>query len=98
MTTQFAVERVKILIEESGLNDRELAERLNVNQSTAWRLRKGKIAKVNKYVSSLEKLASISRPPDDLDQLTEIARRSPALRGLLISLLHFMQESSQPAA
>jgi transcriptional regulator with XRE-family HTH domain len=93
MASRVDKERVKILLEKSGLNDREIGERIGVHQTTIWRLRSGAISKVSKYLDRLEALSQLERKEGDLAELSELAKKSPALKAVLESLLHFMREA-----
>ena len=92
MTTRIDQERVKILLEKCGLNDREIGQQIGADQSTVWRLRNGKISKVGRYIEPLERLVPARKTQGDLAELADLAKQSPALKAVLESLLQFMHE------
>lgn len=98
MASRIDHERFRALLDRTVLNDRELGAALGVNQSTAWRLRRGKIQKISKYIAPLEALVGeIAAPPDRaVADLLDIARQSPALKEVLEALSRFMRESAIP--
>ncbi|HYC97029.1 helix-turn-helix domain-containing protein [Brevundimonas sp.] len=97
MATRIDQERVKILLEKSGLNDRQISEHLGTNQSTVWRLRHGKISKIDKYIEPLECLIPGYVAQGNLAELSDLAEQSPAFRAVLESLMRFMHECSPTA-
>jgi predicted XRE-type DNA-binding protein len=84
------------LIDRTGMNDRELGALLDVAQSTAWRLRNGKIHKVDDYVQALREHlgnAHDARPVDDIDlvnDLVALSTRVPAVKDALLALRRIM--------
>ena len=84
------------LIARTGVNDRELGEILGVNQSTAWRLRNGRIKNVNVYILRLR--AHFDEPEqggcdDDaglVADLIALSARMPALKDALVALRNIM--------
>jgi transcriptional regulator with XRE-family HTH domain len=101
MHSRFDREKVKVLIERSGLNDRELGDLIGSAQSTIWRLRNGRIAKVNKYIVKIEgalHLPAVAASASGVEELVELSRQSPALRSLLEGVLQLMQEDASAFA
>ena len=94
MATRVDHERARNLLRRSGLNDREIAERIGVNQSTVWRLRNGKISNVSRYLDRLESLSHGGISESGLQELVELSKHSAGLRSVLESLLRFMQEDA----
>lgn len=95
MQTRVDHEILLDLIDRSGLDDRSLERLLGVHQTTLWRLRNGRIAKVRRYIEALR--AHVVVPPGDTDtaliaNLVAVSGRSPALRAMLVALQSFMQE------
>ncbi len=83
------------LLDRSGLDDRSLERLLGVHQTTLWRLRNGKIAKVSRYIETLRRHVVVpSRDADTalVENLVAVSGRSPALRAMLLALQSFMQE------
>jgi hypothetical protein len=98
VTTRIDQERVEILLGKSGLNDRQIGERIGVDQSTVWRLRNGRIAKVSRYIGLLEKQVPGATPENGFEGLEELAGQSPAFRAVLEALLQFMHEHRKSRA
>jgi transcriptional regulator with XRE-family HTH domain len=97
MASRVDQERVQVLLQAIGLNDREIGEQIGVTQSTVWRLRHRKISKVSKYITKLSALASSPAGADHAlnpEKLVALAEHSPALKSLLVSLIKFMQEDA----
>lgn len=95
MGTRIDHDRLALLFSRSTENDAAIAKAIGVNQSTVWRLRKGKIEKVGKYLPMLEAhlgVAVTGNASDEIQLLTELAHRSPALAEMLTALSRFMQE------
>jgi len=89
--------RLISLLHRSGLSDRELEEVFGVHQSTVWRLKNGKIDKVQPYIEELEK--HLGTGPDGtiealLDDLLLWSTDSPELCQMLASLHRLMQDSA----
>lgn len=85
------------LMDRSGLDERGLTSLLGVHQTTVWRLRGGKIAKVSKYIAILRAHLGEGGAPGDAELaagLVELSRHSPGLREMLLALHRFMQESA----
>jgi hypothetical protein len=88
--------RFDALVDQSGLGDRALAAMLGVDQSTAWRLRHGKIAKMSVYTAKLETHLGITGTGEDASEdvlvsdLVALARHSPGLKQALIALRKIM--------
>lgn len=97
MASRIDHEQIQLLLKQSGLNDRQVGERIGVHQATVWRLRNRKIQKVDKYIERLRGLVSVDAGEVsgfDVERLAALARESPALKSLLISLTQFMQEDA----
>ena len=88
------------LIARTKANDRELGEILGVNQSTAWRLRNGRIRNINAYILRLR--AHLDEPEhggsdDDaglIADLVALSARVPALKSALIALRNIMHDNA----
>lgn len=87
---------LSITIERSGMTEAELAGVLEVSQSTVSRLKNGKIRKIERYQAKLDKRLgrAKSEPGDDLADLIELAKSSPALREALLAIQRLMRESA----
>jgi ribosome-binding protein aMBF1 (putative translation factor) len=96
MEKTFAQARLVATIEQSGMNDAQLAAALGVDQSTVSRLKNGKIAKVSKHQRKLDEYLGLGTKgrPDELSELMVMAELSPALREALIALQRLMRESA----
>lgn len=87
--------RLGTLLARVKESDAELGRALGVNQSTVWRLRHGRIGKIDKYIPRLEAhlgLQEGATAPDRLDAILTLAEQSPALADVLVALGRFMQE------
>jgi hypothetical protein len=93
--------RLDALIAQAQVTDRELGKILGVNQSTAWRLRRGKISKVEDYAARLRAhlgtIASAGTGDDNDDagliaDLVALSSRVPALKDALLALRNIMHE------
>lgn len=99
MTISLQQVQLDALIARAQVNDRELGEILGVGQSTAWRLRNGRIRKVEAYVLRLRAhLGALERPESDDDasliaDLVALASRVPALRDALLALRNIMHKT-----
>lgn len=88
--------RFDALVEKLGLGDRALGALLGVNQSTAWRLRHGKIAKITSYIATVEARLGIASANGDASEdvlvsdLAALARHSPGLKQALVALHQIM--------
>lgn len=88
------------LIARAGVNDRELGEILGINQSTAWRLRNGRIKNVGPHILRLR--AYFGEPEqgychDDaslIADLVALSARVPALKDALIALRNIMHQNA----
>jgi predicted XRE-type DNA-binding protein len=84
------------LIAQAGLNDRELGEVLGVNQSTAWRLRNGRIRRIEGHVHRLRAYVTARAQEAEngdaslIPDLVALAARVPALKDALIALRSIM--------
>lgn len=101
MASRLDHERLELLLRRLGEDDREVAARLEVDPSTAWRLRNRKIAKINKYIVAAtlalgEELPQVVDPA--LAELLAQAQSSPRLRALLLSLRDILQEAAMPGS
>lgn len=97
MSSRVDQEKVQILLKRVGLNDREIGERIGVNQSTIWRLRHRYIKKVDRYLEALSRVVGDPQPDGtelDLERLVALAEQSPGLKAVLLSLKQFMQEDA----
>jgi hypothetical protein len=97
MSSRIDHEVLLSLMDRSGLDERGLAIVLGVHQTTVWRLRGGKIAKVDKYIDRLRSHLGETGAPGDAELvagLVALSRHSPGLRELLRALHRFMQESA----
>ena len=96
MKMTLAQARLSAAIARSGMPDTEIAAVLGVNQSTAWRLRHGKIAKTASHQRKLDDYLgrAASDQVDDLSELTAIAQTSPALRETLAALRRLLHENA----
>jgi transcriptional regulator with XRE-family HTH domain len=96
MENSFAQIRLAATIDRSGLTDAQLAEILNVNQSTVSRLRHQLIKKVAKYQKGLD--AHLGRSTDadgdEISDLMSMATLSPALRDTLMAIERLMRENA----
>ncbi len=78
-------------------NDRDLEQVLDVSRATVWRIKNGKISKINKYIEILEGVLgdSHSSPIDCVfEDLKLWSSSSKELREILISLHTVLQESA----
>jgi transcriptional regulator with XRE-family HTH domain len=96
VATRIDQERVRILLEKIGLNDRQIGERIGVDQSTIWRLRNGRTSKVSRYIGRLEALVREPTASDGFESLEALADQSPAFRAVLEALMQFMHEQRDP--
>lgn len=89
--------QLNALIARTGLNDRELGALLGVAQSTTWRLRNGRIRRIEPYIQRLREHlgdAADAFPIDDQNLVTELVALSsqlPELRETLLALYKFMR-------
>jgi predicted transcriptional regulator len=89
--------RFDFLVQQAALGDRDLAVALGVSQPTAWRLRHGKISRINVYITRLEHHLGISvgtgplQDKDLVEALVMMASYSPALRNALRALHDIMR-------
>lgn len=92
--------QLNALIARTGMNDRELGVLLGVAQSTAWRLRNGKIRTTERYVHRLREHLGDGGDTisiDDMSLVTELVALSsqlPELREALLALYKFMRISA----
>jgi predicted transcriptional regulator len=87
-----------MVLTHTGLSDASLAKLFGVNQSTVSRLRHAKIQKVRRYSAALEASGYAITDHDQqfatrMAELTGLAKRTPALRDLLLNLHRIMHES-----
>lgn len=84
------------LLIRTGLNDRQASEILGVSQPTVWRLRNGRIRKVEKHLVALERHLGIGTETiSDAEMIADLvgySHRLPAFRAALISLHRLMRE------
>ena len=98
MATRIDQDRIRILLEKIGLNDRQIGEQIGVDQSTIWRLRNGRTSKVSRYIDRLEALVPEPAASHDFESLEALAGQSPAFRAVLEALMQFMHEQRDSAA
>ena len=89
--------RLLSLINRFEGGDAELAAALGVNRTTVWRLRSGKIFKINKYIMTLED--RLGEPRIDpitriIEDLTTWSHHSADVRALLTSLHNVLHDSA----
>jgi transcriptional regulator with XRE-family HTH domain len=97
MASSLEHEKLKDLLRRLGDSDREVALRLGVNPSTVWRLRNGKIYKINRYIRLASLAVGEALPQVGDRALVDLmvqAEASPRLRALLLSLRDVLQESA----
>lgn len=85
------------LVNRLGGGNAELAAALGVDRTMAWRLRSGKVAKVQKYITILEKCVDGAEgdPLDRVfDDLITWSRQSPSVRSVVISLHSMLQNNA----
>lgn len=98
MAISFQQVQLDALIAQAQVNDRQLGEILGVSQSTGWRLRNGRIRKIEAYVLRLRAhLGAPERSDSDDDasliaDLVALASRLPPLRDALLALQSIMHE------
>jgi hypothetical protein len=90
--------RLNDLLLRTGLNDREIGDVLGFSQSTVWRMRNGKISKLDKHIMALEAHLGISgQGASDAEMIADLvgySRQVPALRETLIALYALMQKNA----
>jgi predicted XRE-type DNA-binding protein len=97
VTTRLEIQKLRGLIDQSGMTDRELERLFGVAQSTVWRLKHGKIQKIQWYIAKLEAAMGVrDRATDEqvVSELDALSRHSPEMRRILRSLHALMQESA----
>jgi transcriptional regulator with XRE-family HTH domain len=80
-----------------GNDDARLAAVLGISRSTVWRLKNGKIHKLDRYIEALDQhfgAAQVQSLEGVLDDLRLWSKDSPELRRVLISLHKIVQESA----
>lgn len=85
------------LIDRFDGNDAELARLFGVSRTTVWRLKKGKIRKVSRYVDALSAVVGTSESTMAdvaIEELASWARRSGEVRAILISLHRMLRISA----
>lgn len=85
------------LIDRFDGNDTELARLLAVDRTTVWRLKNGKIRKLDKYVDALSAVVGSSESVTiemAIGDLALWARRSPDVRTVLMSLHEMLRNSA----
>lgn len=88
------------LIAQVDVSDRELGQILGVNQSTAWRLRNGRIKKIEPYLLLLRAHLGASEHYEGDDDtsliadLVALSSRVPALRNALLALREIMRNNA----
>ena len=100
MQNSKVAERIRLqkflsLIEELELSDAELEALFQVHQSTVWRLKNGRIHKLDRYLAILgECLNDQSKPREQrlLDDLIALSHHSPEVKKILESLHSLMHE------
>jgi len=89
------MQRLLSLIDLSGLSDTELEILFGVRQSTVWRLKNGKIRKIDRYVDTLIALPQFSGPVTEervISDLLTFSQHSNGVRDILHSLHELMRE------
>lgn len=90
--------RLNDLLLRTGLNDRQIGDILGVAQSTVWRMRHGKISKLEKYITKLEERLGTGGPHvTDAEMIADLvgySRQVPALRETLVSLHALMRQNA----
>lgn len=95
MTIGFAHRRLMSLIHRSELSDRQLEELFEVHQTTVWRLKHGRIAKIEPYIAKLEAHlggAAGLTTTDIVGDLAMWSEQSDELRKLLRALHAVMHD------
>ncbi len=85
------------LVERFGGSEGQLATALGVSRTTVWRLKSGKISKISRYISILEKqMDSAKVDPLDrvLEDLVAWSRHSSEVRAVLTSLHSVLHKSA----
>jgi len=101
MAISFQQVQLDALIAQAQVNDRELGEILGVNQSTAWRLRNGRIRKIERYLHGLGEYLGVpnnfASSDDDaglIADLVVLSSRTPALKDALLALRKLMHNTA----
>ena len=96
MANAIELARFEALVGRSGLGDKALAKLLDVDQSTVWRLRHGKIAKMKNYLDRLEAHLGTSTADEQpseqslVSDLVALSQHSPGLKQALVALYNIM--------
>jgi hypothetical protein len=97
VATRIEFQKLLSLIERSGLSDDQLEGLFGVHQTTVWRLRHGRIAKIGKYVEALEAHFADAGEQSDrrmLEDLLALSHHSAEVRTILESLHSLMRETA----
>lgn len=85
------------LADRLGGGNAELAAALGIDRTMAWRLRSGKVTKLQKYITILEKCVDRAEgdPLDRVfDDLITWSRQSPDVRAVVTSLHSMLQNNA----
>lgn len=85
------------MVEQSGLSDPELEKLFGITQSTLWRAKNGRIAKLGRYISCLQQHVAGAQLDGErvmVEDLLHLSHFSPEVRHILESLHSLMQKNA----